>query len=347
MTSVSRSCPTAHWSPGNPTARPRGSPATTIPPPRPATASGSAPTAPTRRWPTASWSPGAARPRTRRWTYELAEPTSTYLVTLQIGMYEPSPAGQVGVQIHAALPTAIAPPLRPRLPPSAADDEAVRQAVRTVSAVLGLHGGGHRRRPRDPARGARHVDLRRQSLRRTPQFRTADRPRTGPPVVRQFGDRAAVADIWLHEGFACYAEWLWSENSGGRSADEWARHYHHRLADSPEDLLLADPGPRDMFDDRVYKRGALTLHVLRRHLGDDDFFALLRDWTARHRHSTAFTDDFTGLAANYTRGTHCGRCGTRGCTRRICRSCDRRRRGARRPGPSPGAAWPGSAWRRR
>lgn len=30
------------------------------------------------------------------------------------------------------------------------------------------------------------------------------------------------------------------------------------------------------------------------------FFALLQDWTARHRHGTAFTDDFTGLAANYT-----------------------------------------------
>ena len=27
-------------------------------------------------------------------------------------------------------------------------------------------------------------------------------------------------DIWLHEGFACYAEWLWSEHSGGPSADE-------------------------------------------------------------------------------------------------------------------------------
>ena len=24
-------------------------------------------------------------------------------------------------------------------------------------------------------------------------------------------------DIWLHEGFACYAEWLWSEESGGRT----------------------------------------------------------------------------------------------------------------------------------
>ena len=106
-------------------------------------------------------------------------------------------------------------------------------------------------------------------------------------------------DIWLHEGFACYAEWLWSEDSGDQSADELARYHYQRLEDLPQDLLLADPGPQDMFDDRVYKRGALTLHVLRQRISDDNFFALLRDWTTRHRHGTAFTDDFTGLAANY------------------------------------------------
>jgi aminopeptidase N len=107
-------------------------------------------------------------------------------------------------------------------------------------------------------------------------------------------------DIWLHEGFACYAEWLWSEHADDHSADHWARHYHRRLRDSPHDLLLADPGPRDMFDDRVYKRGALTLHALRRRIGDDAFFALLREWTHRHRHGTVVTDDFTGLAASFT-----------------------------------------------
>ena len=71
------------------------------------------------------------------------------------------------------------------------------------------------------------------------------------------------------------------------------------MKEEKQDLLLADPGPEDMFDDRVYKRGALTLHVLRRRIGDENFFALLRDWTARHWHGTAVTDDFTGLAANY------------------------------------------------
>lgn len=63
--------------------------------------------------------------------------------------------------------------------------------------------------------------------------------------------------------------------------------------------MLADPGPRDMFDDRVYKRGALTLHALRKEIGDSDFFALLKDWADRYRHSSVVTDDFTGLAAQY------------------------------------------------
>ena len=43
-----------------------------------------------------------------------------------------------------------------------------------------------------------------------------------------------------------------------------------------QDFFLADPGPDLMFDDRVYKRGALTLHALRLSIGDDAFFSLLK-----------------------------------------------------------------------
>ena len=81
-----------------------------------------------------------------------------------------------------------------------------------------------------------------------------------------FGNSLTLAtwrDIWLHEGFACYAEWLWSEESGGPSADDRAREHWDRLAAAPQDLSLADPGADEMFDDRVYKRGALLLHALR------------------------------------------------------------------------------------
>jgi aminopeptidase N len=108
-------------------------------------------------------------------------------------------------------------------------------------------------------------------------------------------------DIWLHEGFACYAEWLWSEESGGpRTCDGWARHHHERLAAEPQDLVLADPGPEVMFDDRVYKRGALSLHALRIAVGDDAFFDLLRAWVAAHAGGSVTTEEFVAFAAEAT-----------------------------------------------
>lgn len=110
-----------------------------------------------------------------------------------------------------------------------------------------------------------------------------------------FGNAVTVAswrDIWLHEGFACYSEWLWSEAAGGPSIDDHADHQHARLSALPQDLLLADPGPADMFDDRVYKRGALLLVALRRTIGADAMRQVLHAWVAEHLGGTVARGDF-------------------------------------------------------
>ncbi|MFK5647803.1 M1 family metallopeptidase [Ornithinimicrobium sp. LYQ121] len=105
------------------------------------------------------------------------------------------------------------------------------------------------------------------------------------------------SDIWLHEGFACYAEWLWSEESGGRSAQEWAGHHHAVLAGQSQPQPLVDPTPALMFEDWVYKRGALTLHAVRAEVGDDVFLEVLRSWVARHRGGTVTTPLFEAHCA--------------------------------------------------
>ena len=112
-----------------------------------------------------------------------------------------------------------------------------------------------------------------------------------------FGNAVGISqwkDIWLNEGFACYCEWLWVEHLGTSNAHEVARSHYLVLSRKGQDLTLSDPGTRDMFDDRVYKRGAMTIHALRRLLGDEAFFTAVRNYLQDARHGTVVPDDFIG-----------------------------------------------------
>ena len=114
-----------------------------------------------------------------------------------------------------------------------------------------------------------------------------------------FGNQVSPArwqDIWLNEGWATYAEWIWTEASGGDPAQ--ARFDDVMSAPASDEfwqVVVADPGPFGLFLGPIYDRGAATLHALRLEVGDETFFAGAQLWLQRFDDSTATTEDFEAV----------------------------------------------------
>jgi aminopeptidase N len=117
-----------------------------------------------------------------------------------------------------------------------------------------------------------------------------------------FGDSVTLTqwpDIWLHEGFATWSEWIWSEHEGNRSAHQFFEHYYNT---PPQDTRFWTPPPGDpgtpvfLFNGTIYVRGAMTLEALREEVGDFTFFQIMRSWAAQNRHRNVTTGQFIALS---------------------------------------------------
>ncbi|MGY4857852.1 M1 family metallopeptidase [Cryobacterium sp. AP23] len=236
------------------------------------------------------------------WTFDVAEPMAAYLASVQIGRYRrhdiaaapvahslffpPTLSRQVAVDFArlgdmiAVFSQAFGPYPFPAYSVIVTDDD--------LEIPLEAHGIA--------VFGRNHVD----------GLHGSDRLIAHELAHQWFGNSLTLsrwADIWLHEGFACYSEWIWSEASGGLSAHANALLHRAELDTLPKNLVVGDPGPQAMFDDRVYKRGALALHAVRQAIGDEAFFTALRAYTRTHRHGNVTPEDLLGCfdAASGTR----------------------------------------------
>ncbi|TCB97713.1 M1 family peptidase [Micromonospora zingiberis] len=229
------------------------------------------------------------------WRWAERSPMASYLTTLVIGDYRVDSTTHDGKPLVTAVPTGM-----PATGPQARSLSRTGEIADYLATLFGPY-------PFEAYGGVVVADERIGYA-----LETQSRPVYGPGFFRSgqpnygvvvhelahqwFGNSVALArwsDIWLNEGFASYAEWLWEEHDGGRSAQ---RNFELQYAGTDWTRRTLDPGPGQMFSSAVYKRGALAVHALRRTVGDDAFFEMLRAWTTERRDGTATTEDFVALA---------------------------------------------------
>lgn len=107
-------------------------------------------------------------------------------------------------------------------------------------------------------------------------------------LFHQWFGNIVTCESWsnlpLNESFATYGEYLWFEYKHGRAkADhvgyESGTGYFNEAMRKQVDLIRFDyEDKEDMFDRHSYNKGGRVLHMLRKYVGDDAFFASLKKY---------------------------------------------------------------------
>lgn len=124
-----------------------------------------------------------------------------------------------------------------------------------------------------------------------------------------FGDAVTEADwhhLWLSEGFASYFGPLYFEHLFGRDTLKYL------LSREKESYFRSQVVNRPIYDTTItnlnrllnannYSKGGWVLHMLRGLMGDDKFFAGIREYYKTYRNRNALTEDFQAIMEKHAR----------------------------------------------
>ena len=225
--------------------------------------------------------------------WESAEPMASYVVGVNIGEYVlETKQGPDGVLIRNYLP--------PDFP------EASKAGIDQTADMLAFFSERFGPYPFDvygivivdfPGDGPAAMETQTLSQHDESEFALSEYVIAHELAHQWFGDSVSLKnwqDIWLKEGAATYAGWLWMEHRESGTLEARVRRIYPMQSFSPNPP--GNPPPTNLYTDTVFDRGAITFHALRLRLGDEVFFQILRTYLDQYRYGNASTADFIAVA---------------------------------------------------
>lgn len=226
------------------------------------------------------------------WVWHEADPMSTYLATTDIGRFNLTTSSVDGIPSYVAVDPQLAKgQVLSKLP----------DIVRFYSSIYGPYPFSAVGAIVDSAKNLGY-SLETQTKPLFPYV--PDEATLAHELSHQwFGDSATLGswpDMWLHEGFATWSEWIWSEHTGRKSA---AQYFKQLYSNSAKDDAFWNPppgvpgSPEFLFNGTIYVRGGMTLEALREKIGNDSvFFDIMATQAQQNRFGTVTIPGFIALA---------------------------------------------------
>jgi aminopeptidase N len=120
-----------------------------------------------------------------------------------------------------------------------------------------------------------------------------------------FGDLVTCGDwrnIWLNESFATYFDALYTEYKYGYAAFQQRRDgffNSYSYEDQQFRYAIYNPPANYLFGAVEYEKGALVLHMIRRLMGDQNFFAALVSYANDYQYGNASTEELKAHFETY------------------------------------------------
>ncbi len=225
------------------------------------------------------------------WVWNKPEPMAPYLATSTIGMFDLTISTIGNIESYLAIDPQLATGNVFRLMPEIVRFYESIYGPYPFSAVGGI------------ADSAKNVGYSLETQTKPVYDRMPDELTVAHELSHMwYGDAVTLTgwnEIWLHEGFATWSEWIWSEHTGNKTAQKYFDNLYNT---PPQDTLFWTPPPGNpgsaafVFNGTIYYRGAMTLQALRVKIGEFAFFSLMRSWVQQNRYGSVTTPQFIALA---------------------------------------------------